>query len=317
MTQRVIALRQQHPSWGGRKIHHRLRALAGKPGANLDLAQIPAISTITDILRRAHLLVPEESVKHAAFQRFERLAPNDLWQMDFKGPMASDAGTCHPLTVLDDHSRFNLVLEACVDQLGRTVQTHLTEAFRRYGLPRQMLSDNGPPWGVATPSASGGLTALSVWRIRLGVDPIHGRAYHPQTQGKEERFHRTLKAAIVPGNRYADVLAYQGAFHAFRDSYNMERPHEALDMATPASRYRPSLRAFPETLPTIEYAPGDAVRRVERNGEISFQGTDRFISEALRGQDVAVRPTLADGDWDVFFCTRRVAQITRTNHTDG
>jgi hypothetical protein len=216
--------------------------------------------------------------------------------------------------VLDDHSRFNIVLQACRDQKGEGVKAQLTLAFRRYGLPRQILSDNGPPWG--TPRGSiGKLTALSVWMIRLGIGPIHGRAYHPQTQGKEERFHRTLKAAVMPGKRYASIEAYQPAFEEFRQSYNLERPHEALGMATPASRYQPSAFAFPEVLSTVEYATEDQVRRVQVRGDFEFRGQRYFVSEALAHQQIALRATLCDGQWDMYFCTRQIATLNEKDHT--
>lgn len=301
----VVALRNKQPSWGGRKIHHVLKT-------RLKDSMVPAASTITDILTRHKLIDPETT--SVPYVRFERAAPNELWQMDFKGPLASAQGDCHPLTVLDDHSRFNILLEACVNQKGSGVKTHLTSAFRRYGLPVQILSDNGTPFGTAHPVA-GGLTALGVWLVRLGIDPIHGRPYHPQTQGKEERFHRTLKAAVVPGRCYATIDDYRPAFAEFRDSYNLERPHEALSMATPASRYQPSCHKFPEILAPVEYAPADQVRRVREKGAIDFKGRGYFISVALAHQQIAMRPTTVDGQWDVYFCTRKIATLNQKDHT--
>jgi transposase InsO family protein len=304
MVEQVVALRDKYPSWGGRKIHHVL-ARRGEPG-------VPAASTITDILRRDLRIMPESSP--TPFVRFERTSANDLWQMDFKGPLAGDRGDCHPLTVLDDYSRFNVLLEACPDQKGPRVKAHLSAAFRRYGLPRQILSDNGPPWGSRRETV-GGLTALGAWMIRLGIDPIHGRPYHPQTQGKEERFHRTLKAAVVPGRRYANIEAYTPAFAEFRDSYNLERPHEALAMAVPASRCQPSIRRFPETLPNVEYGVEDLVRRVQVKGDLEFKGCRHFLTQALASEHVALRPTTIDGMWDLFFCTRKIALLNERDNT--
>lgn len=172
----VVALRGHPPTWGGRKLAARLVAL-GHP-------QVPSPSTITAILRRHQLLVATPPPRD--FQRWERAAPNQLWQMDFKGDFATAAGRCHLLTLLDDHSRFALCLAACANQQERTVQGQLARVFRQYGLPETILCDNGGPWGSVT---SGGVTALTVWLLQLGVDVGHGRPYHPQTQGKEERFH--------------------------------------------------------------------------------------------------------------------------------
>src|SRR5260370_32747647 len=187
----VIALRQAHPRWGGRKLARRLR--------DLGVASVPAPSTVTEILRRHGLLDPAEAATHRAHQRFERSAPNALWQMDFKGHVAMDVGRCHPLTVLDDHCRYSLGLVACGDETSVTVRRHLTTLFQRYGLPQAMLADNGSPWG----SIVGGHTALEVWLMRLGVRLLHGRPYHPQTQGKDERFHRTLNLELLQAQRFA------------------------------------------------------------------------------------------------------------------
>ena len=184
----VLKLRHTHPAWGARKLHARLLAL--------QLPVVPKPSTIAAILRRHGRIDPEEAVKHQPWQRFEHAAPNQLWQMDFKGhfPLASGADRCHPLTVLDDHARFALVLDACDNERSETVQHSLTLAFRRYGLLDRMLMDNGGPWGHDWDHP---YTELTAWLLRLGISVSHGRAYHPQTQGKEERFHRTLKAEVL------------------------------------------------------------------------------------------------------------------------
>ena len=181
---KVLAVRDRSNNvWGGRKIKRAL-----EDGGETEL---PAASTITEILRRHARLTEAGATEHpGAWLRFERESPNELWQMDFKGHFAMHGGRCHPLTALDDHSRYNLVLAACGDEQGQTVRRHLEEAFRRYGLPLAMLMDGGSPW-----SDPGGepLTRFSVWLTRLGVRVLHGRPRHPQTQGKEERFHRTFK----------------------------------------------------------------------------------------------------------------------------
>jgi transposase InsO family protein len=241
-------------------------------------------------------------------QRFEHEAPNGLWQMDFKGHFALEAGRCHPLTALDDHSRFCVLLQACADEKGLTVQGHLTQAFRRYGLPGRMLMDNGSPWGNA---AGQPFTPLTVWLLRLGVRVSHGRPYHPQTQGKEERFHRTLKAEVLSGPARPCLQRTQAAFDAWREVYNCTRPHEALGMQVPASRYRPSTRAFPEALPPIEYGPDDSVRRVQAEGWLHFRGHALRVPKAFHGQPVALRPAPdVDGRFDVFYCHQRIAQVS-------
>jgi transposase InsO family protein len=294
----VVELREQHPAWGARKLHARLVALG--------VQQVPASSTITGILHRQGLVDPAESAKHKPFQRFEHAAPNLLWQMDFKGHFAMEQGRCHALTVLDDHSRFALCLSACGNERTETVQERLTRAFRRYGLPECILCDNGSPWGN---DAEHPYTPLGAWLMRLGTHVCHGRPYHPQTQGKDERFHRTLKAEVLREERFADLAHCQRRFDAWREVYNHQRPHEALGMQVPAGRYRPSPRSFPERLSPVEYEPGSLVRRVNDGGRISYKGRVFSIPKAFDGYPVALRTTLSDGVFDVLFCQFTVAQI--------
>jgi transposase InsO family protein len=295
----IVALREKHPVWGGRKLKSRLETLGHQ--------NVPAASTITEILRRKGLLDPAESLKHTAFISFEHPEPNDLWQMDFKGHFAMREGRCHPLTVLDDHSRFNITLRACADERTDTVQNALIDSFRRYGLPRRMTMDNGSPWGNGQ---FNDLTPLTAWLIRLGIKVSHSRPYHPQTQGKDERFHRTLKAEAIMGQEFTDHLHCQQKFDQFRDVYNMERPHESLGMKAPVTRYQPSRRTYPEILPEIEYGPDDQVRKVQSVGEFSFKGKLFQLSKALRGYPIALRPTKIDGVYSVVFCNQTLKEIS-------
>lgn len=290
----VLAVRDAHPTWGGRKISRRLA----------DLGQDSvAPSTVTGILRRHHRLAEPQACSQV-WQRFEHPLPNQLWQIDFKGHFPTPAGLCHPLTLLDDHSRFNLLLNACGRTDAQTVQPLLTTVFRRYGLPVRINADNGAPWG--SPREPGhGLSRLSVWLIRLGIRISHSRPAHPQTNGKDERFHRTLKAEILNGRTFSDLVDVQGAFDRWRTVYNCERPHDALALAVPASRYQPSPMAFPETLPEIAYGPGDQVRKVLWNGEVRFACRRLKVSNALTGLPIAFRATEADGVFDLFFCHHR------------
>ena len=303
VEERVVALRREHPAWGGRKLHARLRALG--------LSTVPSPSTITAILRRHDMLDPTKSSLHRPWQRFEHAAPNDLWQMDFKGHIPTESGRCHPLTVLDDHSRFSLGLQACVDERGDTVRERLIPIFRRYGLPHRILVDNGPPWGDP-----GGrpYTRFTVWLLRLSIAVSHGRAFHPQTQGKDERFHRTLVAEVVAGRTFADLTACQSSFDHWRHVYNTERPHEALGLFPPVTRYAVSPRPYPETLPPLAYGTDDLVRKVQDHGVVQFHGRKVKLSKAFKGQSVALRPTPQDGVWQVFFHAHHITTIDERDY---
>jgi transposase InsO family protein len=210
----VLAVREAHPSWGGRKIK---AVLAREEGAHL-----PAASTVTAILRRHGRIARLDSLQRQPCRRFERALPNELWQMDFKGHFALAEGRCHPLTALDDHSRYAVLLAACANEQGVTVQQHLTGAFRQHGLPFAILTDNGSPWGGTWDREA--LTPFTAWLVRLGIEVHHGRPYHPQTQGKEERFHRTLELELLHRGGLTDLGRAQAAFDAWKDGYNHDRP---------------------------------------------------------------------------------------------
>ncbi len=298
IEERIIALRQEHPGIGGRKIHYILRRQGIKT--------MPAPSTVTDILRRNGLIDPAEAKKHKPFIRFEHELPNQLWQMDFKGHFPLYLGRCHPLTVLDDHSRFCVGLAACPNEQGNLVKKQLTAIFSRYGMPQRMTMDNGSPWGR---DAMHRLTRLTVWLIQLGIKVSHSSPYHPQTQGKDERFHRSLKEELLNHRPMRDMDQAQREFDKWLDFYNFQRPHEALEMKVPNDRYKPSDRVFPESLPSIEYQESDNVRKVQSKGEISFRGRIFRISRALHGCPVAVKSTEQDGIFDVYFCKERIKTI--------
>jgi transposase InsO family protein len=296
----VLALRREHPAWGGRKIARRL--------GDLGQAQL-APSTVTHILHRHGLIAPEASRASQPWQRFEHDVPNSLWQIDFKGHFATLAGRCHGLTLLDDHSRFSLLLSALPRTDTAPVQAQLIQAFERYGLPLRINADNGSPWG--SPSAGGrSLSELAVWLIRLGVRVSFSAPYHPQTNGKLERFHRSLDVEVIAGRSFQDHASVQCAFDAWRQTYNCERPHEALQLAVPAQRYRVSALSYPQHLRDIEYPSGDTVLTVGWNGFIRFCGHRLRTSTALHRLPIGIRPHPEhDGVHDVYFCHQRFMQI--------
>lgn len=289
--------------WGGRKLRQRLQALG--------YGQVPAASTCTQILRRAGRMT-NGAPPTRAWQRFERQQPNELWQMDHKGDVSTQAGPpCYPLTVLDDHSRFNVVLEASGRRDGPTVQRALQAAFAAYGLPEAMLCDNAPPWGSPEPVCP--YTTFTLWLLRLGVRVLHGRPYHPQTQGKDERFHRTLQRELLSRHTWRDLAHCAHEFPAYRHRYNTERPHDALQGRTPASRYRPSVRPLPAVLPALEYATTLHVQRVRAQGVITFHGQTWYIGRAFAGLPIGLRPSpQADGQYEVWFAEQRIGQLDLT-----
>jgi transposase InsO family protein len=303
---KVLAVRECYPFYGGRKIRRRL--------LDQHLEHVPAASTVTAILERNGLLGPERRLKRD-WQRFEHSSPNALWQMDFKGHVPLSRGRCHPLTVLDDHSRFNVCLAACADEQAGTVRQQLVQAFEHYGLPECMLMDNGSPWGA--PSGLTAHTGLTAWLIRLGVTVKHGRPHHPQTQGKEERFHRTLKLEVLSQRpAWRNLSEMQQAFDSWRDEYNFRRPHQALGLEVPGSRYMPSLRSLPATLPPVDYNPEFDVRRVQANGRIKFHGLHLFVGKGFAAEPVGLRQ-VGEALWDVYYCHQRVTQIDLSQPLDG
>lgn len=294
----VCELRRRHPGWGGRKLHHRLKAL-GMEG-------VPSPSAITDILARNGLLQADRRLKRD-WQRFEAERPNEMWQMDFKGDFALAGGRCHTLTVLDDHSRFNVCLQACPNQRGETVKGYLMPVFATYGLPEAILVDNGPPWGSGYTRQPH--TRFTAWLISHGVRVSHGRPYHPQTRGKDERFHRSLGLEVLATTQWPDFFEVQSALDDWRTVYNDERPHEALGYGVPSARYQPSQRKMPIEPPRPEYLDSDEVRRVQDLGVISFRGRKLHVGRAFSGEPVALRATEEEGAWEVYYYNQRVGMV--------
>lgn len=281
MERMVVEARTEFPDWGGRKLARVLK--------NRGVRKVPSASTITEILRRHGLLGGSEE-QRGNHQRFQRARPNELWQMDFKGDFQThDGRRCYALTTCDDHSRFNIVLQACPDMKTGTVEGHLKNAFERYGLPQAILCDNGPPWAS---NWTRGQTKLEVWLMLLGVRMIHGRPYHPQTQGKEERFHRTLNVELLRRSEgFANLARCQQAFERWRHRYNWIRPHDSLEMEVPGACYECSQRPFPEPLPDARlwYLPEDALRKVHKTGVVEFQGKRLLVGEGFGGHRIALR----------------------------
>ena len=301
VEKQILTVSQEYAAWGARKLK---RVLEDKGLA------MPSVSTVHAVLQR-HSRVDPKAAEIKPFIRFEHEAPNDLWQMDFKGHVGMRHGRCHPLTILDDHSRFSLCIAACANQQRQTVEEQLVGVFRRYGLPQRMTMDNGSPWGDQT----GVYTALEVWLMRQGIRVSHSRPYHPQTQGKIERFHRSLKAEVLQSQCFIDLVGAQKAFDIWRETYNQKRPHQALGMGVPASRYSSSPLEYQETRPVLEYAEGDLVRKVQGNGEMYWRSSQFLIGKAFIGELIAIRGTTEDGIYDVYWSRHRIARIDLIQQT--
>ena len=293
LQDRILELRQAHPSWGPKKLLAWLhRKEPRQPW--------PAASTIGELLRREGLAHPRPA-RRRTLPWSEPLAhaqqPNDVWCADFKGWFLCQNGErCDPLTVTDAYSRYLFSCCAVPKTDGPHVRHVMEAAFRRYGLPLAMRTDNGPPF--ASPGIAG-LSRLSVWWIRLGITPERIERGCPQQNGRHERFHLTLKHETASPPR-ASLRAQQSAFAHFQQEYNDERPHEALSQRTPAAVHRPSPRPFLATLPELVYPFAVYLRSISAAGHFSWASHEVYVSVLLEGQSVALRP-LEDGLFEVFF----------------
>ena len=291
IEEQVIALRHRYPDWGARK----LRVLLQEQGVVL------ARNTIHRILLRHDLVHPEDQ-HEPAVQHFERSRANELWPMDFKGPKLWHQPV-GPLSVLDDHSRYLIALEAVGSTRSELVREQLETAFLRCGVPDPMLMDHGVPWWSAR--SSGGMTELSLWLMRQGVELHWSRVRHPQTQGKVERFHGELQRALA--RRRVLVPDVQAWLDEFRWEHNHVRPHEALGMERPASRWRPSERRYDPQPPRWEYPTGAKVRKVDSQGKLTLAGGNWKISSALAGEWVQV--VKLGERMQVYYCSTMVREI--------
>lgn len=291
LERQVVQLRQRYPDWGARK----LKVLLARHGVELPR------NTIHRILLR-HGLVLDQDRRNAATQRFERGQPNELWQMDFKGPKGWPQ-TVGPLSVLDDHSRYLIALAANGSTHGAAVREQLEEAFQRCGVPEGMLMDHGTPWW--SQQAPSGQTQLSLWLMRQGIRLHWSGIRHPQTQGKVERFHGSLQRALQ--RRGLPREHPQAWLDAFRWEHNYIRPHEALGMQTPATVWRPSLRRYDPHPPRWEYPAGAWVLKLDCHGLLDIQNRKWKVSKALAGERVQV--VRLEGRMMVFYCTTLLREL--------
>jgi transposase InsO family protein len=295
VEQRVLELKAARPLWGAPKLRAKLLQLIGEEVC-------PAESTVSEILRR-HGLSRIARRRRGATPSQAPLShcqgANEVWCADFKGWFQTrDGSKCTPLTISDAHSRYLLKCQGLAGHTGLvTVRPIFIQTFREYGLPRVIRTDNGPPFATL---ALGGLSALSVWWIRLGIRPERIEPGCPQQNGRHERMHRTLKEATAQPPR-TNLQRQQKAFEEFRREYNEERPHEALGQQPPAKFYNPSGTEYPERLPDQRGYPDDWEKRmVRKSGQMKWRGFDVRLSDALRGQEIGLKP-IGEAKWAVYF----------------
>jgi transposase InsO family protein len=287
----IVALRKKYPDWGARK----LAVLLARQGIGL-----PS-STIHRVLLR-HGLVRDQDRHAPATTRFERDHPNELWQMDFKGPKNwPKAATA--LSVIDDHSRYVVALRATARPEGQLVRQHLIGAFEECGLPEVMLMDHGIPWWQAQSFA--GATYLSLWLMRQGIALLFSGIRHPQTQGKVERFHGSMERAL--DCRGVPAADHQSWLDEFRREHNHIRPHEALGMQTPASRWQPSPRSYNPNPPAWQYPQDAWTLKIDNHGTIDIREQPYRISKALIGERVRILPV--EQRFLVYYCNTLIREI--------
>lgn len=301
----VVAMRRRFPRFGPKKL--RAKLLEKDPSVSW-----PAASTMGEILKRAGLIESRRRARRPVDRGaivHDGMAPNDEWSIDFKGWFRTKNGTrVDPLTVVDTASRYLLMVEI-VPPTHDGVQAALERLFKETGMPGAIRSDNGPPFGAA---GAGGLSRLSAWLLRLGIDVRFIPPSSPQDNGRHERMHRELKAetARVPA---ACEAGQQERFDAFRHHYNEERPHEALDQTPPARHWSAPVRRLPGSVPLPWYDAEHEVRKVGRKGEITWRGREIFVSEALAGEMIGLRE-LAGGGHLARFCERELGLISEAGH---
>jgi len=291
---RIMAVRDEF-GWGARKIHAFLTQ------RDIDM---PSIATINQVLKRHQRLVPQPHATPPPIQRFERHAPNELWQLDFKGPIEVQRRRRHPLTIIDDHSRYLLRLVLRDDHTMAGVFEVLWDTFADVGMPQSILCDNEFATTFRNPRT---VSWFDSCLLRLNINPVHGRPYHPQTQGKVERLHRTFEDELYPRVRRDSVEHFHQDAQRWRHVYNTLRPHESLDDQPPAARWRASPRKRPNRLPEPVYPDHLSLRKVAATGDVRWRRCRILAGRGLAGQFVGIHET--QQGVAVYYCHKRVRLI--------
>ena len=295
----ILDYRREHPAIGATKI----RAILERQGHE----GLPSARTVNNILKRGAMITKEASLAAQRQQRFEKEQPNEMWQADYKGHFAMGNGErCHPLNIIDDCTRYNLCCEAQRSESFEEIQPVMIRIFREYGLPFSFLCDNGTPWGVPVGT---GFSRFEVWLMELGILTLHGRVCHPQTQGKEESFNRSMTRELLRYAAIQDMSEAQRQFDAYRAFYNYERPHHSLGLTVPGEKYTRSSRLYPEKISPWEYPSECKVRRVTPKGYVKWKSRYYFLSEAFAGKTIAIRESHLPGQITLLFRQFRIARI--------
>ena len=298
----ILAVRADNPGWGARTIRDVLLAEGH--------TKIPCTKTVNNILNRYGCISADESQKRQPFTRFEKKMCNELWQVDFKGEFRMENGQyCYPLDILDDHSRFALGIAPGLSTANVVIPTFV-HVFREYGLPNAILSDNGAQFA----GFRKGYTKFEQWLMDLDILPIHGRIKHPQTQGKIERFHRTMKQELLNHTVIKDIEDAKTKFTVWRDKYNNIRPHEALGMKRPGELYEPSQRQYDENIPKYEYGGQYHVIKVNSWGYVRFNKWQVYLSETMIDRYIEFRPA---SNGETFVACYRNFKIAEFDTADG
>lgn len=293
ITQALISVRKKHRHWGPRKLVEAVRRLSPE-------AHVPAASTVAGILKREGLVRRKKRRRTRSSPYTEPLreyrGPNAVWCADFKGDFLVGNQRCYPLTISDGYSRFLLRCTGLFTPRSEPAKRVFESAFREFGLPEVIRTDNGAPFSTLAPA---GLSRLAVWWVRLGIMPERIMPGRPDQNGRHERMHSTLKTEVCSPPKKT-FESQQRAFDRFRHEYNHERPHEALAMQSPAARYSPSARPYPRRVPQPEYPAHFEVQRAYANGTISFRRIHWYVTFPLAGELVGLEQ-LGECCWKVFF----------------
>lgn len=299
----ILSLRYENPGWGAKKIHRVLE--------NNGVEGLPCVKTVNNILYRNNCISAEESEKREHYIRFEKDSCNKMWQTDFKGEfLMSNRKYCFPLDILDDHSRF-LIKITPFESTANVVIACFEQAFKEYGRPDSVLSDNGAQFA----GFRRGITQFEKWLMNFDVLPIHERVKHPQTQGKIERFHRTLKDELLRYRQFSDIEDADRSLQQWRNKYNNIRPHEALGLRCPAEIYEPYRRTYDGIILPYEYSGDYRVIKVNSWGYLRFNGWQIYLSETMSDERVEIRPNPLGDSFDICYRNFKIALVDATNGT--